>query len=955
MFAKLLLWKLFKLSCEKYPKLDLFNTAKYFTEPKHSVSDSSKKRNRRRIRKPKNKPEPTPSPSTSRAQLFPKSSPFLSQKTLEVGNYTTTKIAASIPKQLIQEKFVCDIYPVKKPTTGKLFRKRSTKFKFVNLRSFLGAAKTCVFVTVKIFTNNDKSFSKMKRKYFDSVVSNNHDELSMTENANNHSISAQEDTNDELRQEHATPNKKKTRFRPKKHKLYKSERKLAKADAIQSFPPTLSEEEAKIATNSKEFVRGFIRINPKNARDSYISNIDSSLPDYHVTSIADRNTALDGDEVLLKLKPQSEWLEGKPTAYVVYIVNKIHPRIAVGHLKNAGGSVKFLPRDKRMPVMDVPLLTCPKNYKKNPKVFENVLFAAQLLEWSSPHECSGIITETLGIAGDLRVETTAILKEFCLDITPFTPEMVQYLPKTKAIPDKELEYREDLRKSCIFTIDPLTARDLDDAVSVKELPNGHYEVGVHISDASYYLPEGTNLDKMVSKKATTIYLVDSVYHMLPVELCLHCSLLPGEDKLAFSVFWEMDEQGQIFSTRFSRTIVNSCSQLAYEHAQQMIENPTKEFDLPPIFNGFSAKDLSKTVNVLQKIAVNLREARIKNGSLRIDQTKLLFSLNPGTGEPDDFIVYENKESHRLIEEFMLLANISVAEQIRSKFPDIAFLRCHDPPKQTMLVVAQKNLETCGINIDVTSSGSIHDSLRKYITDDYKGYCRGIVLNQIFAKAMTRARYFCSGTMADELGYSHYALSVPIYTHFTSPIRRYADIMVHRLLAASLDYSDEPNWSKEDVISIAANCNAQKYQAKRAGEASSDLYLAHYIDKRQPFIQDCVVVDVKDRSFDAIVLKTGSMIRVYQNTCQDNPSWKVEAIPLSSPRPVSQKPEFGHEKKVLRLTLDFPISKKVPETLRMVVEMFSVVTVQLKRVPNTYRLEAHLLRPLPTKVFERANN
>lgn len=145
-------------------------------------------------------------------------------------------------------------------------------------------------------------------------------------------------------------------------------------------------------------------------------------------------------------------------------------------------------------------------------------------------------------------------------------------------------------------------------------------------------------------------------------------------------------------------------------------------------------------------------------------------------------------------------------------------------------------------------------------------CRGAVLNHLIAKTMTRARYFCAATVdADEVdGFRHYALSVPIYTHFTSPIRRYADIMVHRLLAASLNYAPAPKWDTDFVQNVAANCNAQKYNAKRAGEASSELYLAKYVEEHQPFVQDAVVVDVKDRSIDAIVLKTGSIIRIYQN-------------------------------------------------------------------------------------------
>lgn len=285
--------------------------------------------------------------------------------------------------------------------------------------------------------------------------------------------------------------------------------------------------------------------------------------------------------------------------------------------------------------------------------------------------------------------------------------------------------------------DPLTARDLDDAVSCKFLPNGNVDVGVHIADVSYYLHEGTPLDALVSQKANTIYLVNDVYHMLPVELCQLCSLLPGKDSLTFSVFWEMTKDGEIISTRFERTVINSCCQLAYEHAQCMIDDPINfnTDQLPEIVNGFTPKYISGVVNCLQKIAINLREKRFRNGALRIDQTKLTFRyifelrgiyfdftrwlyfrLDPQTGLPIDYSVYENKPAHRLIEEFMLLANISVAKRILNDFPTLALLRCHEGPNARMLDETKKTLANVGIHIDVESSGSLQSSIWKYDVD-----------------------------------------------------------------------------------------------------------------------------------------------------------------------------------------------------------------------------------------------
>lgn len=373
----------------------------------------------------------------------------------------------------------------------------------------------------------------------------------------------------------------------------------------------------------------------------------------------------------------------------------------------------FIPRDIRVPRMKIPAVICPPSFHQHPNRYENILFKAKITMWKDIKHPVGTLIENIGVIGDLESETAAILSENNLDVTPFPPEYLDYVSLDEEIPDKEFDYREDLRKECIFTIDPLTARDLDDAVSCIELENGNLEIGVHISDVGYYLKEGTPLDEMVCSKATTVYLVNNVYHMLPRELCLHCSLLPGKDKLAFSVFWEMTKSGQIIHRRFVRTIINSCTQLAYEHAQMMIEDPNRTFEddeLPQIHGGFTYKDLSKTINYLQAIAVNLRAKRFENGALRIDQTKLIFRLDEDTLEPSEFFVYENKDAHRLIEEFMLLANMSVARKIVTDFKDLAFLRCHDYPNQRLLNELGKCLKSFNVDIDVSSSKAIQSSL-----------------------------------------------------------------------------------------------------------------------------------------------------------------------------------------------------------------------------------------------------
>lgn len=448
---------------------------------------------------------------------------------------------------------------------------------------------------------------------------------------------------------------------------------------------------------------------------------------------------------------------------------------------------EFVPRDKKFPDLHIPSISWPTGFKTNPKSFEKNIFLAKITEWINLDYAKGLIIENVGISGDLKVENLAILKSCCLDYEPFSNDMLKYLPKTGDLQDEWLEGREDLRKECVFTIDPLTARDLDDAVSCKTLPDGNLEVGVHIADVSFFLKEGLNifcytifcsicmnestisftekvfekfppnvsdldnsksiifynpinhvflnqflnhtkifagteLDKQVAWKATTIYMVSNVYHMLPVELCMNCSLLPGKDRLSFSVFWIMTPEGEILNTRFSRTVMNSCVQLAYEHAQAVIDDP-ENFDrssIPKITNGYTVEDATDIILKLYRISKNLRQKRFENGALRIDQVKLSYQLDPATGYPEKYYVQEMKEANRLIEEFMLLANISVAKKTLEHFPSLAFLRMHEPPKENMLVELKRALGSVGIHVNITSAKSIQSSLLRYGSDDRAG-------------------------------------------------------------------------------------------------------------------------------------------------------------------------------------------------------------------------------------------
>ncbi|XP_018323945.1 DIS3-like exonuclease 2 isoform X2 [Agrilus planipennis] len=709
------------------------------------------------------------------------------------------------------------------------------------------------------------------------------------------------------------------------------------------FPNYWSPNEVEKGLQNGELIKGILRINPKNYKEAYVSNKDRSKQDYVIESLLDRNRALEGDVVALKLKSEDEWKEKQQTAVVVYILEMVHPRKAVGYIrvqhKNKNKiQALFCPRDNRIPRMEIDPIYWPPLFTKDPSRYEETLFLAKIILWVNVNFAVGVILKNVGTSFNLVVETTALLLENELDVSPFPPEALQHVPKQTDISEEDLSYRKDLRNECIFTIDPLTARDLDDAVSCKELENGNYLVGVHISDVAHYLKEATILDTIVSQKATSIYLVDNVFHMLPTEMCMHCSLLPGKDKLSFSVLWEMTSEGEILKTEYTRSVINSCAQLAYEHAQKIIENPDDEISddgTPKIHNGFEWNDLKKVVTALYEISLNLRRKRFENGALQINQPKMVFRLDPTSMVPTEWFVYENKEAHRLIEEFMLLANISVAKKLVQNYPDIAFLRCHDPPTRHMLEDLQKTMKAVDVHLDISSSGDIQSSLRAHTSNDYAGMAKMVVLNHLLAKPMTRARYFCSEDGQDPAEFYHYALSIPLYTHFTSPIRRYADIIVHRLLAATLGYTEKPQWERESVVKLAANCNKQKYNAKRAGEASCDLFFAHYVETHQPFIQDAVVCDVKDRSFDVIVIATGTNVRIYEDSFDEKVTWT-----------------FTEEHSKKQISIRYPETQE-EEEFTYVIKIFTIVKVALKRKPKTHKLEGTLLKPINKIVVHRS--
>ncbi|XP_034831220.1 DIS3-like exonuclease 2 isoform X1 [Maniola hyperantus] len=709
-------------------------------------------------------------------------------------------------------------------------------------------------------------------------------------------------------------------------------------DGEKSFDPYISAEEVETGLKNNLLLEGILRINPKQFQHSYVSSMDKSEQDVLIDGIKNRNRALEGDVVVVQYvdddNEENDNENKQKKGKVVYIKDKVHNRTCIGVLKLMADKNRqkalFVPRDHRMPRLNIPFTSWPDNFYRDAKKYENTLFLAKILEWFDTRFALGHIVCNIGQSGDMQSETKAILAQTDLDIKPFGQEVRHLFPRLDyTIPDEEITLREDCRKLCIFSIDPFNCRDIDDAVSCRELGNGNYEIGVHISDVAHFLTENTLLDEKVAEKATTIYMVERAYHMLPDELCMLCSLFPGVDKLAFSVFWEITQNAQVISHRFAKTVINSCCQLAYDHAQAVLENKEDaEKTFPEIYNGFKYQDVFKTIQTLGRISAIFRKKRFDGGALRIDQPKVSFHLNPTNGLPDNFWIYDSKESHQLIEEFMLLANMTVAKRIHEDHPKLAFLRCHPPPSTYMLNQLAKSLKPMGIDIEISSAGDLHRSLLPYMDPENADRGKAMVLNMLCAKPMTRAKYFCAGSCDDDEDFHHYALNVPLYTHFTSPIRRYADIMVHRLLSASLNYRDVPEWEVDKVRMVAAQCNKQKYNAKKAGELSTELYTLKYIEMNSPLVTEAVVVEVREKYIDVIIVAMGLNRRIFFNN--DFPG-EHRCI----------KNDAGA--KLSKMKLKWHSNDKSP-AVEQVIEVFSILQVEMHKGDDMVKVETKLVRP-----------
>jgi exosome complex exonuclease DIS3/RRP44 len=556
---------------------------------------------------------------------------------------------------------------------------------------------------------------------------------------------------------------------------------------------------------------------------------DNADEDDGETVISERERRALQEEVK-RVHGQSTEGRPQPTARVVGIIKR-NWRQYVGHVdkdsvrstskaSRSQQTVFLIPMDKKIPKIRV------RTRQAGELVGKRVLVTIDAWDRDSRYPV-GHFVRSLGELESKGAETEALLLEYDVQYRPFPKTVLDCLPseghdwKVPAdVNDIGWKGRMDLRDLLICSIDPPGCCDIDDALHAQALPNGNYHVGVHIADVSHFVKPNNAMDKEASMRGTTVYLVDKRIDMLPMLLGTNlCSIMPYVERYAFSVLWEITPDADIVSSEFTKSVIRSREAFSYEQAQLRIDDKSHQ------------DDLTKGMRTLLMLSKKLKQKRMDAGALNLASPEVKIQTESETSDPVDVQVKKQLDTNSLVEEFMLLANISVAGKNYEAFPQTALLRRHaNPPKTNFEELANQLKVKRGMELRTDSSKALADSLDTCV-DPAEPFFNTLV-RILATRCMTAAEYFCSGTQAYP-EFRHYGLASEIYTHFTSPIRRYADLEAHRQLAAAIEYEqlDPSLHSKPKLEAVCKNINVRHRNAQLAGRASVEYYVGQALKGR----------------------------------------------------------------------------------------------------------------------------
>ena len=575
------------------------------------------------------------------------------------------------------------------------------------------------------------------------------------------------------------------------------------------------------STRKNQSIKG--TVDYTNARFGYVIN-DEFDHDIWVSS-RDMRGALHGDEVEVVITKAEERYR-RPEGKVLRIIKRSRTDF-VGRIEISEKFAFVVPDSRRMHQDIFVHLGKTKKAKHNDKVVVKIVeWPGSRMESDSP---VGEVMEVLGPAGENDAEIHSIMAEFGLPFKfePHLEAMASNIPD--GITASEVKKRRDFRDITTFTIDPFDAKDFDDALSYRDLGNGKVEVGIHIADVSHYVTPGSDIDKEGYSRATSVYLVDRTIPMLPEQLSnFLCSLRPDEEKLTFAAVFEMDQKGNVLSEWYGRTVIKSNRRFTYEEAQEVIES--------------GKGDYAEEIITLNKIAKILKEQRFEKGAVNFETVEVKFKLDE-KGKPLEVIPKVRKDAHKLIEEFMLLANRGVATFIFKKEKTPFVYRTHDRPDQEKLENFAMFAARFGHKININQD--ISKSLNK-LMDEIVGKPEQNVLEGLAIRSMAKAKY-----TTDAEG--HFGLAFEHYTHFTSPIRRYPDVMVHRLLQHYLD--NGPHLKTEDYEDRCIHSSEMEKKAAEAERASIKYKQVEFMQGKEDIPYDGIVTGITEWGVFVEIMET----------------------------------------------------------------------------------------------------